>query len=201
MEITFSKDKISLTKKELNYLDQLVIDFTALLDQVNIKYVLVAGYISILFGRNRTSEDIDLITEKLTYDQFRQLWNIANKKFECLITKDPQEAYQTYLSTGKAIRFSRKGQFIPNLELKFTKNELDEWTLNARICVLLNQKHQLFISSLELQIPFKLFLGSAKDLEDARYLYRLFKDKLNLILLREFTRKLQVEDLFRKYLK
>ena len=59
----------------------------------------------------------------------------------------------------------------------------------------------LFISRIEIQIPFKLFLGSEKDLEDARYLYEIFKDKIDTDLMREFNRKLNIEDLFDKYIK
>ena len=59
----------------------------------------------------------------------------------------------------------------------------------------------MFISQIELQIPFKLFLGSEKDIEDAKYLYSLLKDKLNMELLNEFNRKLKIVDLFNKYIK
>jgi len=62
-------------------------------------------------------------------------------------------------------------------------------------------KNLLFISRIEIQIPFKLFLGSEKDLEDARYLYEIFKDKIDTNLMREFNRKLNIEDLFDKYIK
>lgn len=86
------------------------------------------------------------------------------------------------------------------MEVKFPKNELDIWTLENKKKVILNNEI-LFISPLELQIPFKLFLGSEKDIEDARYLYRLFKDKLNTGLLKEFNRKFNIEGLFNKYLK
>lgn len=86
------------------------------------------------------------------------------------------------------------------MEVKFPKNELDIWTLKNKKKVILNNEI-LFISPLELQIPFKLFLGSEKDIEDARYLYRLFKDKLNTGLLKEFNRKFNIEGLFNKYLK
>ena len=58
----------------------------------------------------------------------------------------------------------------------------------------------MFISSLELQIPFKLYLGSEKDIEDAKYLYNLFKDKIDLILLKEFNQKFKIQDKFNKYL-
>jgi len=61
--------------------------------------------------------------------------------------------------------------------------------------------HRLFISPLELQIPFKLHLGSEKDIEDARHLYRMFKEKLNEKTLSSFSKKLKVEAAFRTYLR
>lgn len=36
------------------------------------RYVLISGYVSILFGRNRSSEDIDMIVEKLDYEKFKE---------------------------------------------------------------------------------------------------------------------------------
>jgi len=86
------------------------------------------------------------------------------------------------------------------MEIKFSKIDLDFWVLEERREVLLNN-HKLFISPLELQIPFKLFLGSEKDIEDARHLYSIFKDKLDVKILQEFNRKLKIEKLFNKYLK
>jgi len=47
-----------------------------------------------------------------------------------------------------------------------------------KIKVLLN-KDILYISPIELQIAYKLFLGSDKDIEDARHIYRLLKEKIN----------------------
>lgn len=63
MEIKVSKNRIKLNK-ELNDLDTFVIDFVKILDKSKIKYVLVSGYVSILFGRSRSSEDIDIIVKK-----------------------------------------------------------------------------------------------------------------------------------------
>lgn len=199
MEIDFSKECIAL-EKELNALDRFVMDFTEILNKQNIKYVVLSGYVAILFGRNRSSEDIDLILEKMNYDTFSNLWTALSKEFECLITGKAKEAYDLYLCKGYAIRFSRKGKFIPNIEIKFPKIELDDWTIKNRKKVSLNKK-LLFISPLELQIPFKLFLGSEKDIEDAKYLYALFKDKLDMSLLSGFNRKLNIEKVFINYLK
>lgn len=199
MDIHFSKEEIVL-EKELNSLDRFVIDFTSILNKLNISYVILSGYVSILFGRNRSSEDIDLIMEKINFQDFAKLWAELSKDFECLITEDVNDAYNRYLCQEHAIRFSRKKKFIPNMEIKFPKIELDDWTLTNKKKVSLN-KHVLFISPLELQIPFKLFLGTEKDIEDARYLYNLFKDKLDISLLTEFNRKLNIEKVFIKYLK
>ena len=199
MEIIFSKNKIEL-KKELNNLDKFVIDFISILNKLNIEYVLVSGYVSILFGRRRSSEDIDLFIEKINFDKFSELWDILNKQFECLNSKDIKDSYYNYLTENCAIRFSRKNEFIPNMEVKFPKNDLDIWTLKNKKEVILNNK-KIFISPMELQIPFKIFLGSEKDIEDARYLYNIFKNKIDINLLKEFNRKLNIEDLFNKYLR
>lgn len=168
---------------------------------MGINYVIVSGYVSILFGRNRTSEDVDVIIEKLDFAGLTALWEgLYNGGFECVNAELPKTAYEHYLLTGLSIRVSRKGRFVPNIEMKFPKEELDFWTLKEKMEVVVNN-HRLFISPLELQIPFKLLLGSEKDIEDARYLYGLFKEKIDLQLLREFNQKLKVERLFDKYLK
>ncbi len=198
MEVDFSRRRITM-RKVLNSLDRFVKEFTSLLNEAGIKYVIVSGYVPILFGRSRTSEDVDVIAEKVGLSVFKKLWEKTSGTFECINEDNPEDAYRRHLLMGNAIRFARKGTFIPNIELKFPKNELDEWALEKRKETSVNSGI-IFISPLELQIPFKLFLGSEKDIEDARYLYRIFKDNLKLPLLREFTRKLEVDELFNKYL-
>ncbi|MBS3079191.1 hypothetical protein J4218_03670 [Candidatus Pacearchaeota archaeon] len=199
MEISYLKDKI-IFEKELNSLDKFVIDFTLILDKIGIKYVLVSGYVSILFGRNRSSEDIDMIIEEITFEKFKELWIELENNFECVNTDNLEDAYNIYLNSRHSIRFSRKGEYIPNMEIKFQKIEIEKWVLENRFLVLLNE-YGLFISRIELQIPFKLFLGSEKDIEDAKYLFSMFKDKIDMDLLKEFNRKLKIEPLFNKYIR
>lgn len=200
----FIDEKTIRLGKTLNELDRFVLSFTAILNRLNIKYVVISGYIAILFGRNRASEDVDFFIEKLNIQKFRELWTEINKEFECIITESPETAYNEYLLNGNAVRFAKKGCFIPNAEIKFPKTEIDNWTLNQRITVNINNNvnnGKLFTSPIELQISFKLFLGSEKDIEDAKYLYNLFKDKLNLGLLYEFNRNLKVVEKFNTYLR
>ncbi len=186
--------------KEINNLDKFVLDFTKLLNKLNINYVIISGYIAILFGRNRASEDVDMFIEKLTKQKFDELWLELSKEFECIITNDKESAYSEYLLNGLALRFARKGEFIPNIELKFPKSELDRWALSEKITIYLN-KNKIFTSPIESQISFKLFLGSEKDIEDAKYLYEIFKQNLNKDLLYGFNRNLKVLEKFNEYLR
>lgn len=198
MKIDINEKKIEF-KKEQNKLDSFVIEFTSLLNDLQIKYVIVSGYVAILFGRNRTSEDIDIIVEKIEFDSFRMVWKTISVGFYCINAKNVNEAYEEYLCNGISLRFAKKNTFIPNIEFKFPKTDLDDWTIQERKKVFLNS-HSLYISPLELQISFKLHLGSEKDIEDAKFLYQLFKESLDMTIINDFNRKLKTQALFRRYL-
>lgn len=186
--------------KELNELDNLVIDFIKILNAKRVDYVLVSGYVSILFGRSRSSEDIDLIAKTIPENKFVTLWKSLSQNFDCVTTGNPKSAYERYLMKHSAVRFSRKNTFIPNMEFKFPKMDLDNWIIENAKEVILNRNNVIKISPLELQIPYKLFLGSEKDIEDARYLYNLFENKMDKNLFKYFLENLDKEDKFNKYI-
>lgn len=199
MDIKYSEKEIKLNKT-LNSLDIFTIDFAKILNELKIKYVIVSGYVSILFGRSRSSEDIDIIIENLEFTKFNELWSKLERKFECITTHDNKEAYSNYLLKKHAIRFSRKNQFIPNIELKFPKILLESLALKERKLTILND-NIIYISPIELQIAFKLLLGSEKDIEDAKHLYEVFKDNIKYNILSEFNKKLKTNNVFTKYIK
>ena len=186
--------------KEENSLDRFVLDYVSVLDKEKVKYVIVSGYVAILFGRSRSSEDVDMFLEKMGKEKFQRLCDALSDKFECLNTIDASDAYDEYLLNETALRFCYPGKFIPNMEVKFPKKPLDSWTMEHRKKVLLNKK-QLYISPLEVQIPFKLFLGSEKDIEDAGHLYELFKQRLDIGLTEDLARRLGVEKEMKRFLK
>lgn len=132
--------------------------------------------------------------------RFEELWSKIFKKYDCVITSDIKNAYENYLLKDTSIRFAKKDTFIPNIEFKFPKFEVDQWTLKERKKVIIN-KHETYISPLEIQIPYKLFLGSEKDIEDAKFLYNLFKNNMDLELLNEFNNKFKTHKLFNRYIK
>ena len=189
MEYNYKKKEIRINRS-LNELDKFVIDFTNLLDE----YVVVSGYVSILLGRTRATEDVDLLIPKIDSYKFRKLWDkIHENEFDCLNTSDFEEAFN--MLEEHAIRFARKGIPLPNMEFKIIKNELDKFSYDNKIKVILNF-NILYISPLELQIAYKLFLGSDKDIEDARHIYRLLKEKINKQELLYSLEKLNVSKKF-----
>ncbi len=185
--------------KEKNEMDDLVFSFSKILEVLGIKYSIVSGYVAILFGRSRLSEDIDILIENMKYEKFVNLWNELSKDFWCIITDDPKSAYYKYLNNGYAIRFSLKDKIIPNIEIKFPKSEIERWTIENAITTHINGD-EIKISSIELQIAFKLYLGSEKDIEDAKYLYSFFEEGIDGNSLEHFIKKFNVENLARRYL-
>lgn len=79
-------------------------------------------------------------------------------------------------------KFNQLWKNIPCMEVKFAKDELDTYSLGNCVEIILNGK-LLRVSPFEIQIAYKLFLGSNKDVEDARFLYKLFREKIDSNLL------------------
>jgi hypothetical protein len=178
--------------RELNNLDNFVIDFCSLLDN----YVVVSGYVSILFGRSRATEDVDLLIPEMNEEEFEKLWKkIYDNGFWCINTPDSKEAFR--MLKEFAIRFAKKDP-VPNMEFKMIKNDIEKYSFDNKILVKIGD-YNLTISPLEMQIAYKLSLASEegdKDIEDARHLYQLFKENLNKEELLILINKLKVSDKF-----
>lgn len=190
MEFEFKNNEI-LFERELSYLDKFVIKFVEMLDKNKINYVVVSGYVAILFGRSRETEDVDILIKKMSFEKFNELWGSLGKDFECLNISSSKEAYEEFLLKKTAIRFAYHGQFIPNIEIKFPKKKFEEETLENKL-VVKGRNYSLNISNLEKQVAFKLFLGSEKDLEDARHLWNIFKENLDKSTIIDKAKELNV---------
>jgi hypothetical protein len=190
LEIDIKGRRIVL-QKELTIYDRLALDFAFVLNRHGISYAYVSGYVAILFGRSRTSEDIDLLVVKMPFEQFSTLWKSLKGKFYCHNTDDVKTAYYEYLGEKTALRFSRKDSMLPNIEFKWAVTEQHRRALSNSLNVCLSGR-ELIISSLEMQIAFKIFLRSDKDLEDARYLFELFRDRLDTNELKKEIRDLGI---------
>ena len=193
--------KIILIDKDLNELDKFVLRFIKILEKY-CSYVIVSGYVSIVLGRSRASEDIDLLVPDINREKFDLLFNnLFLNGFECINTSKEGEAFEMFQE--HAIRFSELNKAIPNIEFKKIKTELGKYSYENKISVVFG-KERVYISPLELQIAYKLFLGrggNEKDIEDAKHIYALFSEKLNKEELIYFINKLKVKKSFDKYLK
>ncbi|RLG68789.1 MAG: hypothetical protein DRO07_03090, partial [Candidatus Iainarchaeum archaeon] len=78
MKFRFEKRTIHL-KKGLSSLDKFVLKFVKVLDSLEIDYVIVSGYVAVLFGRSRTTEDVDIFIEELGWKRFNKFWKAINK--------------------------------------------------------------------------------------------------------------------------
>ena len=175
------KREIILNRK-LSELDEFVLDFLKILEK-HVDYVVISGYISILLGRSRATEDVDVYIKRLSFEEFFRMYQDLKKgKFWCLNAEKPLEIF-SYLRDGLAVRFARESP-IPNFEIKFPKREIDNETFEDFINVVLPHE-KIKISSFERHIAFKkYYLKSDKDIEDALHIEKLFEgdidyDKVN----------------------
>ena len=177
MQYNPGKKEIILGRK-LSNLDKFVLDFIRVLEK-HADYVVISGYVSILLGRTRATEDVDVFIEKIPSEKFSKLHDeLKNAGFWCLNAENEAEIFR-YLEEDLAVRFAKKGKVAPNFEVKFPKIDLDKETFRDFVTVHLKEG-KIKISSLERQIAFKRYLlRSEKDMEDALHIEELFKDQLD----------------------
>jgi len=162
-------------------LDKFAEEFCELVEKFA-KYIVCSGFVAIAHGRARGTEDIDMIIEKISKEKFIELHKELNQsKFICIQSDSPEEIYEDYLLNGNSVRYVRdeEGMFPPEMEIKFPKDKLDEEQLNDRTKLPLTGI-DIYFSSIESNIAFKEeYLKSDKDLEDAKHLRIIYKEKLD----------------------
>ena len=188
------RDGVLEVRRESNELDELAVEVSSVLDRLDIDHAFVAGYVAILAGRSRSTEDIDVILEPLSEtraaalaDELRDagFWGPAM----------PLDDLSTMLSDGSNIRVAREDEVIPNVELKYATDEFDRESVDSAITARIGDK-SLPIGPLELQIAYKLYLDTQKDFEDAAHLYVLFGETLSRPELERWVSELEVTDAY-----
>jgi len=176
----------------LSELDMFVSDFLKILEK-HTDYVIVSGYVAILFGRSRTTEDVDILIPHMRREQFSEFFDDVMKNGLWFLNSSKMDDLYEILSSKSGIRISKEGDIDPNFEIKFVKNPVDEAALKNRLKVNMDGC-SLYIGPLELQIVYKeKVLRSFKDKEDARHLRIVFKGHLSEELF-EHYRRLIYED-------
>ena len=182
MDIRYGGKTIWIDDKIITSLDRFVLDFIGLLGSQT-GYVIVSGYVAILFGRSRGTEDVDILLPRLEGAAFGNLHDqLLKQEYEFLNAEDAPGLFDM-LVHGMGIRVAQKGRVIPNIELKFLKDETDRQVFRDRVEVNFSGS-AVCISPIEIQIAYKLYLGSEKDVEDALYLWEIFREDLDKELLK-----------------
>jgi len=194
-----SDDTLTVSR-ELSALDEDVLTFTQVLDDCNVAYVIVSGYVAVLTGRSRSTEDIDVILESLSESETELLISELNERGYWGMAMPLEEMY-SMLSEGSRIRIAEEGEMYPNFETWFVSNDVEREGLSNPLTVEFDEG-QIEISPLELQIAYKLRLAQAadslsgKDFEDALHLYLTFEERFNTEQLETYVKELGVEDYY-----
>lgn len=123
MEIVFGEGKIVLTNKQINKLDEFVFKVASIIEK-HTKYVIVSGYIPILFGRSRGTEDVDFIISPIPRDKFKALYDdFLKNSFEFINADDPVELFEM-LSEKNGDKSIFKGHDFPKCEDKGPKGQV-----------------------------------------------------------------------------
>lgn len=178
--------------KPLSRLDKLLVDVIDALEAVEVDYVVVSGYVAVLFGRSRATEDIDVLTERFDEETADRLEERLQSRGYWGSAMPLDDLFET-LSDDLPIRIAEDGHRVPNVELKFVSDEYDRLSLTNTLQVTLSGT-EITVGSLEFQIAYKLSMGAQKDFEDALYLYEVAGANLNTSALEEHVQKLGVEE-------
>ena len=162
-------------------------------------YVIVSGYVSILFGRSRATEDVDALILPISKERFEKLHkDFISKGFWFLNSENTEEVFDL-LVTKHSIRIAYENQAVPNIEIKFINSEIERDAFTNRIKAIVSG-NSIHISPIELQIAYKeVILMSGKDKEDALHLREIFKHHLDKNLLEEYINTLRIMKKHGKY--
>lgn len=160
-----------------NILKRFTSDFCQIAEKFT-KYMIVSEYVAISTGRSRGTEDIDIIIEKLNFEDFKKFHKELLNKFESLETDDVKEIYER-LTEGTNIRYVYKNTLLPNMEVKFVKDDVDKAGLINRVKLPLTEL-DIWFGPISSTIAFKeTILTSKKDKEDAIHLRETFTGEID----------------------
>lgn len=174
MELT--EDRLVISKP-LSALDEDVVAFVDILERSEIGYAIVSGYLAILTGRSRGTEDIDVPLEPISEERARELTQQLTQAGGPAM---PLDDLDDMLSRGDRIRVAEAGDRIPNFEVFVATTDFERRVIDNRLPVRVGGE-EFFISPIEEQIAYKVKLAQAqdsatgKDFEDALHLYHAFE--------------------------
>lgn len=179
-------------EREPNELDELAGEFSSILNDLDIGHAFVAGYVAILAGRSRATQDIDVLLERVGTETVERLATRLDKG-GFWGPAMPLDATDGTLSDGGSVWVARDDEMVPHLDVKFASDEFDRASLTNAITARIDTI-SLPIGPLELQIAYKLYLGDSTSFEDAAHLYAMFEGSLGTTDLEAWVERLDVRE-------
>jgi len=177
-------------------LARFAVEFSRVVERFT-EYIIVSGFVVIVSGRARGTEDVDMIIRPVAKEKFASLHEALLKAgFVCLQSDKVEEIY-SYLKENLSVRYTYKDIPLPEMEMKFVQDKLDDYQLKTKKKLSLTGL-DLYFSSVEMNIAFKEeYLKSEKDLEDARHLRRVYArdiDEEEIKKIRKMLKEVRMKD-------
>lgn len=180
-------DGTIILHRDFTELDSFVKQFLDVLAKHS-DYLIVSGYVSIVTGRTRATEDVDVLIPIMSQKAFAALFNDLGKNgFWCYQADTASRAY-SHIREKLHIRFARAHEMFPNIEFvpidETKKLQYFEFSHPQEMRV---RDFTFKVPPLEFEILYKeKVLGSPKDLADAKHLRTLFSELLSEQKFKEF---------------
>lgn len=191
------EDGVLVIDRKLTEFDRRAFAFLDLLDEVGIDYLVVSGYFLLLTGRQRMTEDVDLILSLQTTDRLDELaTRLAEEGY--VANPPPLDRLSEFIEEGH-VGVHAEGTRVPTFDLSLgdTAIERDAFADSLSVDV---DGQTLQVTPVEQQIAYKLSMlydpsdHTAMDFLDALHLYRVFEDHIDMDSLRRYVQRLNAEE-------
>jgi|YelNatPaOPRAMG01_1025707.scaffolds.fasta_scaffold02414_22 hypothetical protein len=172
-----------------NQIDRLVYTFVKILEKYT-DYAIVSGYVAILLGMERPTQDVDIVVggfrSKENLNRF--LREIEKKGYFTAVKKEFM--YEIFEKRAEKIDIFTKKQWY--FDFKKAKSIWDFYSIKYSIKI--KKGGCVFrVAPPEIQIPYKLWLGSDKDIKDAAYIYERLKPIIDFESMKKNAKAMKVD--------
>lgn len=181
------EEGIIVINRELEELDRFIQAFLEVFKKHS-DYLVVRGYVSICSGRTRGTEDVDVFFPLIDKDKFQDLLDdLIKNGYWCYQGESVEEIYP-YVKNLGSIRFARKDELFPNIELvsfdETKKAKQFEFDHPQKIRI---KDFEFKIPPIEFEILYKeIILTGKKDIADAKHLRTFYSEILRKEKFKEY---------------
>jgi hypothetical protein len=164
------------------------------LEESKIKYVLVGGVAAIIYGRPRTTTDVDIVVDNVNIDDIKRLEKVLKAHGFSLQENEILDAVNERSHCSIFLK-----DYLYRIDIQGTYSPLDLRSLNNRLLMKIYDQNT-YIEKAEDLIIAKLVFSSPQDYEDVHSILLRQKDNLDFIYLESVAKLENVEEQLQKIL-